>query len=80
MSRDSPTRTSVHVRGRDVTPRPTDSTVEFENLSDEAEELCYRSFFRIYVSGVSSSDAWAVLSIHSGVFSLLCERQWRPAP
>ena len=23
-----------------VTPRPTDSTGEFENLSDEAEELC----------------------------------------
>ena len=33
-------RTSVSVRGRDVTPRPTDSTGEFENLSDEAEELC----------------------------------------
>ena len=29
----------------DVTPRPTDSIGEFENLSDEAEELCYRSFF-----------------------------------
>ena len=71
MSRDSPTRTSVPVRGRDVTPRPTDRTGELENLSDEAEELCYRSLFWIYVSGVSSSDAWAVLSIHSGVFSLL---------
>ena len=23
-----------------MTPRPTDSTGEFENLSDEAEELC----------------------------------------
>ena len=23
-----------------VTPRPTDSTGEFENLSDEAEEFC----------------------------------------
>ena len=28
-----------------MTPRPTDSTGEFENLSDEAEELCYSSFF-----------------------------------
>ena len=45
ISRDSPTRTSVPVRGRDVTPRPTDSTGEFENLSDEAEELCSNSFF-----------------------------------
>ena len=54
---DSPARTSVSVGGRDVTPQPTDSTGEFENLSDEAEELCYRSLFRIYVSGVSSSDA-----------------------
>ena len=45
MSRDSPTRTSVPVRGRDVTPRPTDSTGEFENLSDEAEELCYSFLF-----------------------------------
>ena len=42
---DSPTRTSVSVRGRDVTPRPTESTGEFENLSDEAEELFYSSFF-----------------------------------
>ena len=28
-----------------MTPRPTESTGEFENLSDEAEELCYSSFF-----------------------------------
>ena len=28
-----------------VTPRRTDSTGEFENLSDEAEELCYSSLF-----------------------------------
>ena len=28
-----------------MTPRPTDSTGEFENLSDEIEELCYSSFF-----------------------------------
>ena len=28
-----------------MTPRPTDSTGGFENLSDEAEELCYRSLF-----------------------------------
>ena len=28
-----------------VTPQSTDSTGEFENLSDEAEELCYSSFF-----------------------------------
>ena len=26
--------------GEDVTPRPIDSSGEFENLSDEAEELC----------------------------------------
>ena len=37
---DSPTRTSVSEGGRDVTPRPIDSTVEFEDCSDEAEELC----------------------------------------
>ena len=42
-TRTSPTRTSVFVRGRDVTPRPTDSTEEFENLSNEAEELCHSS-------------------------------------
>ena len=29
----------------DVTSRHTDSTEGFENLSDEAEELCYSSFF-----------------------------------
>ena len=65
ISRDSPTRTSVSVRGRDVTPRPTDSTEGFENLSDEAEELCYSSLFlgfMPHLSGVSSSDACAVLS------------------
>ena len=28
-----------------VTPRPTVSTREVENLSDEIEELCYSSFF-----------------------------------
>ena len=28
-----------------VTPRPTDSTREVENLSDETEELCYSSLF-----------------------------------
>ena len=28
-----------------VTPRLTDSTREFENLSNEAEELCHSSFF-----------------------------------
>ena len=37
---DSPTRTSVSEGGRDVTPRPTDSTGEFEDCSDEVEELC----------------------------------------
>ena len=37
---DSPTRTSVSEGGRDVTPRPTDSTGEFEDSSDEVEELC----------------------------------------
>ena len=26
-------------------PRPTESIGEFENLSDEAEELCYSSLF-----------------------------------
>ena len=45
ISRDSPTRTSVSVRGRDVTPRPTVSTREVENLSDETEELCSSSWF-----------------------------------
>ena len=35
-----------------VTPRPTDSTGEFENLSDEAEELCYSSLFRIYATPI----------------------------
>ena len=29
----------------DVTPRPTGSTWELENLSYGAEELCYSSFF-----------------------------------
>ena len=28
-----------------MTPQPKYSTGEFENLSDEAEELCYSSFF-----------------------------------
>ena len=28
-----------------VTPRPTNGTGEFENLSDKAEELCYSSLF-----------------------------------
>ena len=28
-----------------MTPQPKDSTGEVENLSDEAEELCYSSFF-----------------------------------
>ena len=32
-----------------MTPRPTDSTGEFENLLDKTEELCYSSFSRIYV-------------------------------
>ena len=54
VSRDSPTRTLVSVRGRDVTPRPTNSIGEFENLSDEAEELCYSSLFRIYVTPIWS--------------------------
>ena len=27
-----------------MTPRPKDSTEEFENLSDETEELCFSSF------------------------------------
>ena len=30
---------------RNVTPRPTGSTWELENLSYGAEELCYSSFF-----------------------------------
>ena len=34
------------VAGERVTPRPTDSTGEFEDCSDEVEELC-RSEFRI---------------------------------
>ena len=38
----------------DVTPRPTDSTGEFENLSDEAEELFYSSLFRVYVTSIWS--------------------------
>ena len=29
-----------------MTPRPTDSIREFENLSDEAEELFYSSLFQ----------------------------------
>ena len=37
-----------------VTPRPTDSTGEFEDCSDEAEELCYNSLFRIYVTPIWS--------------------------
>ena len=37
-----------------VTPRHTDSTEGFENLSDEAEELCYSSFSRVYVSSIRS--------------------------
>ena len=36
---------ACHGTSAGVTPRPTDSTGEFENLSDEAEELCYNSFF-----------------------------------
>ena len=45
LARTSPTRTSVSEGGRDVTSRSTDSTEEFENLSDETEELCSSSFF-----------------------------------
>ena len=37
-----------------VTPRPIDSTGEFENLSDEVEELCYSSLFRIYATPIWS--------------------------
>ena len=37
-----------------VTPRPTDSTREFENLSDEAEKLFYSSLFRVYVTSIWS--------------------------
>ena len=37
---DSQTRMSVSEGGRDVTPRPTDSMGEFEDCSDEVEELC----------------------------------------
>ena len=37
-----------------VTPRPTNSTGEFENLSNEAEELCYSSFSRSYVTPIWS--------------------------
>ena len=37
-----------------MTPRPTDSTGEFENLLDETEELCYSAFFRIYVTPIWS--------------------------
>ena len=37
-----------------VTPQSTDSTGEFENLSNEAEELCYRSLFRIYATPIWS--------------------------
>ena len=36
---------SLKLEFNSVTPRPTDSTREFENLSDETEELCYSSFF-----------------------------------
>ena len=45
---DSPTRTSVSEGGRDVTPRPTDSTGEFEDCLDEVEELC-RSELKKYL-------------------------------
>ena len=37
-----------------VTPRPTDSTGEVENLSDKTEELCYSSFSRIYETPIWS--------------------------
>ena len=37
-----------------VTPQPTDSTGEFENRSDEAEELFYSSLFRVYVTSIWS--------------------------
>ena len=36
---------SAQARGPSVTPQPTDSTREVENLSDETEELCSSSFF-----------------------------------
>ena len=36
----------------DVTPRPTDSSGEYEDCTDEAEELCYSSLFRIYVTPI----------------------------
>ena len=38
----------------DVTPRPTDSSGESEDCTDEAEELCYSSLFRIYVTPIWS--------------------------
>ena len=48
-----------------VTPRPTKSTREVENPSDETEELCSSSFVPdlcdIYLE-LSSSNACAVLS------------------
>ena len=34
-----------HTHTTPVTPRPTGSTWELENLSYGAEELCYSSFF-----------------------------------
>ena len=37
-----------------MTPRPTDSTGEVENFSDETEELCYSSFSQIYVTPIWS--------------------------
>ena len=37
-----------------VTPRPTDSTGEVEDLSNKAEELCYSFFSRSYITPIWS--------------------------
>ena len=46
-----------------VTPRLTDSTREFENLSNETEELCSSSFFRIYVTFIWSYQQKCLCSV-----------------
>ena len=53
-----------------MTPRPTDSTEEFENLSDEVEELCYSSFSRIYVTPIWSFSLFLDLTNLCFLFAL----------
>ena len=64
ISRDSPTRTSVSVRGRDVTPG---LQIVWENLRiSQTRQKSYAivPFFGLmqHPPGDSSSDAWVVLS------------------